>query len=83
MEKQTQTFSELLHSIDQPTPSSPRKSPSPTPPPSFTYLPELNTTPSSFLPNSQKDPYSYSPPRSFTTSAPVKVFTYVNMSYNK
>jgi hypothetical protein len=76
MEEQNQTFSELLHAIDPNTTSSPRQSPPSTPPASFTYLSEKTTNPSSFAQNSHTDPYSFSPPKSFTTSAPVKAETF-------
>ena len=72
MEKQKETFSQLLHTIDPTAPSSPPL----TPPSSFIYVPETTTLSSNFIPNPSIDPYSCSPPKSFTTSAPVKAETF-------
>lgn len=76
MEKSTQTFSKLLLSVEKLTPSSPSQSPPLTPPASFTYVPESIYIPSSFIYDSKMEPYSFSPPKSFTTSAPVKAQTF-------
>jgi hypothetical protein len=76
MEKQTHTFSKLLLSVEKLTPSSPQESPPATPPASFTYVPKSITIPSSIIPDSQMEPYSFSPPKSYTTSAPVKAQTF-------
>jgi len=72
MDKPKQTFSELLSSVNQQNPPSPQHSPSPTPPPSFTYSPKTNTSTPILSLNSQIDPFSCSPPKSITTSAPIK-----------
>jgi hypothetical protein len=76
MENSKQTLSELLLSVDQTTPFSPNRSPPSTPPASFTYLSESLSIPSNIILKSQKDPYSFSPPKSITTSAPVKTETF-------
>ncbi|KEH17178.1 hypothetical protein MTR_0036s0270 [Medicago truncatula] len=76
MDKQNQTFSQLLHAIDPNTTSSPQESPPPTPPTSFTYVHETLTIPLIIIPDSQTGPYSCSPPKSFTTSALVKAETF-------
>jgi len=72
MEKQNETFSQLLHTIDPTAPSSPPL----TPPVSFIYVPETTTISSNIIPNPSTDPYSCSPPKSFTTSALVKAETF-------
>ena len=76
MEKQNETFSQLLHAIDPTAPSSLCQSPPLTPPVSFIYVPETTTISSNMIPNPSTNPYSCSPPKSFTTSAPVKAETF-------
>jgi len=70
MVKSTKT--PLLPIQHQPS-SSQMNSPSLSPPPSFNYSPENSSSPLNLIDDSLNDPLSYSPPKSFTTSAPQMV----------
>lgn len=83
MAEPNKPFSETLEAIEllHPSPSrhSPEHSPPPTPPASFTYISEEITTPLNIIPEDPIDPFSYSPPKSFTISAPVKAENFTEL----